>query len=277
MSVRLSELLLGDFERLRHEPVRKRVRAMLGDRAVVDSVRAALVYEPRRVVPSYAVPAEDVDATLVATATARPDAVPAGHVLDHPALRGLGVLDPSIPFDVHTADGQAVDVVAGGVTRAGAGFRLEDADLPGYVVLDFDAFDAWFDEEEPLVAHPRDPFHSMEILRSSREVRVELDGVVLAVSRRARLLLEGTVLPPRAYLPREDVLVELRPSARRSCCAYKGEARYWTVGPHTDLAWTYDTPLREAAEVAGLVAFFDERVDVTLDGEPQPRPVTPWS
>ena len=107
-------------------------------------------------------------------------------------------------------------------------------------------------------------------------MRIELDGVTLAASSRAKLLFEGAILPTRAYLPRDDVLVELTPSELRTQCAYKGQARYWNVGEHENLAWMYDRPLRSAADVQGLVAF-NERCDVILDGEALPRAMTPRS
>ncbi|MGI8676822.1 MAG: DUF427 domain-containing protein [Nocardioidaceae bacterium] len=120
----------------------------------------------------------------------------------------------------------------------------------------------------------------MDVLPSSRHVRLELDGQVLAESPHPRVLFE-TMLPPRYYLPREDVLAELRPSSTQSYCAYKGKASYWSPanGSHVvdDLAWSYAAPLHDAANIGGLVAFFDERVDLILDGVPQDRPQTPWS
>jgi len=190
------------------------------------------------------------------------------------------VLDPSVPFGVHTADGEVVDLRADGKSLPGAGFRLADPDLANYVVLDFDVFDSWLEEDEPNFAHPRDPFHRIDILPSSRHVRFELDGEVLAESSHPTLLFE-TLLPTRYYLAREDIRAELVPTETQTWCAYKGQASYWsaTVGGRVvpDLAWTYESPLREAAQVRGLVAFFDERVDITLDGQRLERPVTPWS
>jgi uncharacterized protein (DUF427 family) len=112
-------------------------------------------------------------------------------------------------------------------------------------------------------------------------VQILVDGVTVADSTSARLLFE-TWLGARFYLPREDVRMDLlTPSSTRTACAYKGRASYWSVQvdgrTHPDLAWTYEQPLSDAAEVAGHLAFFDEHVDVILDGEPRPRPVTPWS
>ena len=157
---------------------------------------------------------------------------------------------------------------------------MADAELAGYVVLDFHALDSWYEEDELNVAHPRDPFHRIDVLPSSRHVSLELDGQVLAQSSRPTLLFE-TMLPTRYYLPREDIRAELVPSGTRTYCAYKGQASYWSaaIDGHqlSDLAWTYQNPLHDAALVRGLIAFFDERIDVILDGQRLERPITPWS
>ena len=279
MSTQIRGLLASGFGQLRHEPTAKRIRAELGGGTIIDSTRAVLVWEPRRVVPSYAVPADDVHGELVDADTAV-TAVPDDMGSPLPDVSDRPVLDPSIPFAVHTAQGQVVDVCAGGQDRPSAGFRPADADLAGYVILDFKAFDAWFEEDEPNVAHPRDPFHRVDVLPSSRRVRLELDGQVLAQSSRPTLLFE-TMLPTRYYLPREDIRAELTPSSTRTYCAYKGQASYWSAAAGgqllADIAWTYQEPLHDAAEVRGLIAFFNERVDVVLDGQRLDRPVTPWS
>ena len=122
--------------------------------------------------------------------------------------------------------------------------------------------------------------HRIDIRRSSRNVRIELDGQPLAESTRPVLVFE-TSLPTRYYLPREDVRTELlRPSSTSTTCAYKGHASYWSVDlgdePVNDLVWTYEQPLADAHELTGLVAFFDERVDVFVDGQRLERPDTPW-
>jgi uncharacterized protein (DUF427 family) len=109
---------------------------------------------------------------------------------------------------------------------------------------------------------------------------VELDGELLAETTRPCLLFE-TALPMRVYMPREDVRVELRPSAKQTYCAYKGQASYWSLDAagagRKDLVWSYEDPLREAAEITGLVAFFNEKVDIVVDGKRSERPRTPWS
>lgn len=245
----MRDLLARARSDLRYEPIERRVRAD----DVVDSTRAILVWEPRRVVPSYAVPADDIAAELTPS----------------PATNGdhSGVLHPGVPFAVHTAPGEPVSI--GG--REGAGYRLADDDLAGYVVLDFHAFDQFYEEDEPIYGHAIDPYHRVDVRRTSRPVRIEIDGEVVAETTRARLLYE-TQLPTRFYIPREDVRAELRPSARRTYCPFKGQASYWSVLGLDDVAWSYEQPRPDAAAVAGLVAFWDDRVDVFLDGKPRAKP-----
>lgn len=260
------DLLVESFGELRFEPTEKRVRALIGEHPVVDSTRAVLVWEPRHVVPAYAVPAEDVSGELV----------PAD---SRPAVEGA--LHPGVPFaDSHSSNGEAASVRVGGETRESAAFRLAEPDLAGYVLLDFRAFDAWYEEDEPIVGHPRDPFHRVDTRLSSRNVRVELDGELLAETSRPTLLFE-TGLPTRVYMPREDVRLELHPSDRRTYCAYKGEASYWSPEVNGErreaLAWSYEHPLPDAVAIAGLIAFFNERADIVIDGERHERPRTQWS
>jgi uncharacterized protein (DUF427 family) len=197
-------------------------------------------------VPSFAVPEADVLEPVTPCAGGADDV--------------RGVLHPGIPFAVHTAEGEPVSIG----TRVGAGFRLRDP--AGYVVLDFRAFDAWYEEEQRVYGHPRDPFSRIDVRSTSRPVRIELDGAVLAESTQARLLYE-TGIHTRFYLPKEDVRGPLTPSATRSYCPYKGEASYWSVGGHEDIAWSYEQPLPDGPPIAGLVAFWDEKVDVYFDGE----------
>jgi uncharacterized protein (DUF427 family) len=138
---------------------------------------------------------------------------------------------------------------------------------------------AWFAEDEPLVAHARDPQKRVDVAPSSRHVRVELDGQLLAESTRPLLLFE-TILPVRYYLPPEDVQVELVPTKTVSVCPYKGVARWWSarIGERVadDLVWSYPSPIAENPRIAGLLCFLNERVDLVVDGERWERPVTPW-
>jgi hypothetical protein len=160
-----------------------------------DTTRAVLVWEPKRVTPQYAVPAADLQADL-ADAPRDDDAREVRVVI---SAGGPPVVDPRSSFGFHTVDGQPLTVRTSRGDRIGAGYRLTDPDLDGLVVLDFDAFD-WLEEEEPLVAHPRDPFHRIDVRRSTRRVRVQLAGVVLAESERPSLLFE-TMLPERLLPP----------------------------------------------------------------------------
>ena len=264
MALRLREAFVRAREELRYEPTEKRVRAILGDHTVADSSAAMLVWEPRRVLPSYAVPADDLHAEL-APSTAPP---PEGDA-DAPLLHG------GHPFGIHSTPGEVLDVTVGGETREGAAFKPSDPDLAGHVVLDFHAFDQWYEEEDPILAHPRDPFHRVDVLHSSRHVRVELDGELLAESTRPIIVFE-TGLPPRYYLPREDVRRELQPIEKRTLCAYKGEASYLSLDvggeQRGDLLWSYEHPLDGATPIAGRVSFFNEKVDITVDGRRREEP-----
>jgi uncharacterized protein (DUF427 family) len=270
MSLRVRDLLMGRLGELRHEPIQPRIRAVLGDRTVVDTTRAVLVWEPGRIVPEYAVPVEDVDGELVPAAAAASVAED-----ELPRFGERPVLDPSIPFAVHSAPGEPLALRAG--DREAAAFRPDDDALAGHVVLAFRDFDAWYEEDEPNVAHPRDPFHRIDVDRSTRHVRVELDGEVLAESDSPRLLFEPP-LPVRYYLEPGDVATDLlQPSDTVTYCAYKGRASYLATPDGEDVAWFYAEPLHDAAEVRGRIAFFNERVDLIVDGERVERPVTPWS
>jgi uncharacterized protein (DUF427 family) len=147
--------------------------------------------------------------------------------------------------------------------------------LAGMLTFDWRTL-IWFEEDERLQAHARDPHKRVDVAPSSRHVRVELDGELLAESRRPLVLFE-TTLPPRYYLPREDVVAELVPTPTVSVCPYKGIAEWFSVGSARDLAWSYPDPIPENPRIAGLVCFFNEKVDLLVDGELQERPITPWS
>ncbi len=152
-------------------------------------------------------------------------------------------------------------------------------DLDGHVGFAWDDLDAWFEEDEQLISHAIDPAHRIDVRPTSRHVVVSVGGVVLADTRRARALFESG-LPTRWYVPREDVRVELVPSELQTACAYKGVAAYHSVRVGDELlenvAWSYPQPRHDAVPVRDLVCFFDEAVDVELDGERQARPETPW-
>ena len=276
MATRMRQVILRALPDLRVHPVGKWVRADALGSTVVDSRRVQLVWEPKRVVGSYAVPEEDVAG----------DFVPAeGDVAaEHPVPMGDDgppVLDPHPPFGAHPAPGTPLTIRTDAGDLPGAAFRPDDPDLAGYVVLDWTAFTQWYEEDEPVLGHPRDPFDRIDCLRSSRHVVIASDGVTLADTTRATLLFE-TPLPTRYYVPREDVAMDLFDRTdSHTVCAYKGEASYWSarVGDTVlrDIAWSYEEPRHDAAPVAGLISFYTEKLDLTVDGELQRRPRTPWS
>ena len=264
---------LGEaLPQLAFEPVPVRLRAYVGDAVALDTGRGVLVWEPRRIVPVYAVPASDVRGTT--TTLAEP----------HPSAPDLAELPPVLgpeSFEPHTTPGRVVDLAVGDRVLARAGFVPGDPDLADLVALDFSSFDRWLAEDEELVGHPHDPFKRIDVLRSRRHVEVSLDGAVLAATDDALVLIE-THLPPRYYLPPGDVdLSRLAPSDTRSTCAYKGHASYLSTtdgqAAGRDIAWTYPEPLGDALRVRDHIAFWNERTDIHLDGELQSRPVTPWS
>jgi uncharacterized protein (DUF427 family) len=244
--------------RVRIEPGAKRVRAFLGGEAVVDTTRPVLVWEVPYY-PTYYLPLDDVRTELL---------VPDG-IVAHSPSRG---------------EGQTFSVRAGAKEAAGAAIRYEDSpieELRDLIRLDWDSMDAWFEEDEEVFTHPRDPYTRVDILPSSRHVRVEVDGVTVAESASPRLLFE-TGLPVRYYLPKTHVRMELlTPSDSVSHCPYKGQAEWWSVrvgdGLRDDLAWSYRTPLPESQKIAGLVAFYNEKVDIYVDGVLQERPHTKFS
>ncbi|MEJ2890848.1 DUF427 domain-containing protein [Actinomycetospora aeridis] len=213
-------------------------------------------------------------------------AVPVGHVEPCPRrvrarLGGRVVVDsttarylwehPWYPRWILPADDVHPDALA-----ADPDHRVLD---DGHLALTWTAFDAWFEEDEEVHVHPRSPYVRVDALRSRRRVRVELDGIVLAESDAPVLLFE-TGLPTRAYLDPTAVDVsrlELSPTV--TACPYKGvTSRYWSVrtptGRYDDLAWSYDHPAAAVARIAGLVAFYDERLDVIVDGVRRERPRT---
>ncbi len=188
---------------LRLHPVDKWVRALAGDDTVVSSKRAKLVWEPRRVLPSYAVPVSDVHGDLVPYAGDSGQEKPVRMGQDGPP-----VLDPETPFRVHTCPGASLTIRGPYGELPGAAFAPQDESLDGYVVVDWEAFSQWYEEGEQVIGHPHDPFDRIDCLRSSRHIVVSLNGQVLADTSHATLLFE-TPLPTRYYLPRDDVRMDL--------------------------------------------------------------------
>ena len=237
--------------RVKVERGQKRVRVYLQNKLVADTLRPLLVWEVPYY-PTYYIPTDDVLAELK----------PTGETERSPS-RG---------------EAHVQDVLVGGLTAAGKARTVPESpleELREAVRFEFGAFD-WFEEDEPIYTHPRDPYSRIDVLASSRHFRAELDGVVLAESPNSMILFE-TGLPPRYYVPITALNQEvLRPSDTVTHCPYKGAATYWSVQAgdqlHKDLIWLYRTPFPEVQKIAGLAAVYNEKVDIYVDGVLQERP-----
>ena len=233
--------------RVRVERGAKRIRAYLGGELVADTTEPLLVWEKPQY-PAYYFPVADMRTELLQAD---------GEVVHSPS-RGQG----------HT-----FTLKAGSKEVAGAALRYEEspfAELRDAIRLDWHAMDAWFEEDEQVFTHPRDPYTRVDILPSSRHIRVAVDGVTIAETRKPTLLFESG-LPVRHYLPMPHVRMEtLTPSASVSHCPYKGEAKWWSlrIGDdiRPDVAWSYPTPLPESQKIAGMISFYPEKVDLYVDG-----------
>lgn len=243
------------------EPVPRRIRAYLAGEPVLDTTRTLHVWE-KPYYPQYYIPLADV----------RPDVL-----IDEQR-------------EVRTPRGQArlhgvrvTDVHRTGVARL-LTLPANDgpAELTGTVRFEWAALDSWFEEDEQVSCTRAAPYVRVDALRSTRTVRIEVDGAVLAQSS-SPVLVSETGLPTRYYLGRTEVNFEhLVPSDTQTQCPYKGTTSgYWSarVGEavHRDLAWTYDFPTRQLLPIAGMRAFYNERVDVSLDGVRLERPRTHFS
>ncbi|HEY7068433.1 MAG TPA: DUF427 domain-containing protein [Chloroflexota bacterium] len=153
--------------------------------------------------------------------------------------------------------------------------------IKGYVAFYFNRVDAWYEEAEQIYAHARDPYHRVDVMESTRQVRIAINGQTIADTRRPRLLFE-TTHPTRYYVPREDVRMDLLTRTdKHTRCPYKGEASYWTAKAGDvelpDIVWSYEDPIAECPRIKDYLCFFNEKVDVYVDGEQQERPITQWS
>jgi uncharacterized protein (DUF427 family) len=237
------------------EPVPRRIRAILGGEVVLDTTNALYVWE-WPYYPQYYIPVADL----------KPD------VLD----------DEQHVQELQFGKARRHGLQTGGISRPGAARVYGDDALDGLaatVRFNWDALDAWFEEDEEVFVHPRSPYVRVDALRSTRAVRIELDGAVLAESASPVMVFE-TGLPTRYYINRTEVNYEhLQPTATVTSCPYKGKTTgYWSVRVgqtvHSDLAWSYDFPTRQLLPIAGMIAFYNERVDISLAGQRLERPVT---
>jgi uncharacterized protein (DUF427 family) len=242
------------------EPTPKRIRAQVAGETVADS-RKALILSESGLQPVYYFPRDDVRLELFEP-TERHTKCP---------IKGEASY-----YSIRVGDREV---------RNGAWYYpdpIEGAEpIADMIAFYWDRIDRWLEEDEEIHVHPRDPYHRIDVLDSSRHVRISLDGELLAESTRPTALFESN-LPPRWYLPREDVVAELEPTDTVTRCGYKGQASYYAVRLGSgetvrDLVWTYEDPLEESVRIKDLLCFFNERVDIELDGEPEERPVSAWS
>jgi len=242
------------------DPVPHRLRGVFAEETAFDTLGAKLLYETAHL-PVYYVPEGDLRQDLLESSETHTRCPHKGEA----SYRSLRVGERFEQDAVWTYPDP-----------------LEPAAfLAGHAAFYWKKLDKWLVEDEQVFGHPRDPYHRIDTYRTSRPVRVRVDGELLAESTRAVALFEAG-LPARFYLPPEDVRTELlEPSETTTRCAYKGIAsyRHARVGDtlHEDLAWTYEEPDDDGRPIRGLICFFNERVDLEIDGRAQEPPETQWS
>jgi uncharacterized protein (DUF427 family) len=247
--------------RITFEPSPRRVRVKFNGEWIADSTDAHLLFETRHL-PVYYFPRRDVRMDLM-------------HATDHHTV--CPYKGEASYWTIAVGDKVSENAVWGYPEP----FE-EIAAIRDFVAFYWDRVDHWYEEDEEIFVHPRDPYKRVDVVPSSRRVEVILGGEKIADTRRARFLFE-TRLPTRYYIPPEDVRMELLTgSDKRTACPYKGEARYFSakVGGtlYEDIVWSYPEPIAECPKIKGLLCFFNERVDeIRVDGVAQPRPLTPWS
>jgi len=231
------------------------VRVKFGDIVIADSKQAYLVWDYHHI-PVYYFPREDV----------------CEDCLEY-TERGRG---GRTTYHVRAGDKAA--------SNAAWSYTDPDPDREGirdYVAFHWHKMDGWYEEEEELFVHARDPYKRVDTIISSRHIRVEIDGVTVADTQRPFLLFE-TDLPTRYYLPSEDVHMDLlQVTGTQTSCPYKGVASYWSVKighkVHKDVVWSYPDPIAEIPKIKGLLGFYNEKMDIYVDGELEERPGTAWS
>jgi len=251
----------GDGEHeLRTELSPRWVRVYLGGVAVADSKRVRLLFESGHI-PVYYFPGDDVRMDLL-EATSKHTRCPWKGEASYWTVR-VG------------------DKVSENAAWAYLSPLPGREDIKGHIAFYWVRMDAWYEEDDEVYVHPRDPYKRVDVLRSSRHVEVLVNGEKVADTRRPCLLFE-TGLPTRYYIPRQDVRLDLlEPTATVTQCPYKGRASYFSIHAGgkvaTDLAWSYPFPIPECPKIENLIAFYNEKVDILVDGDPQSRPQTHWS
>lgn len=239
--------------RVKIEPSTKQVRVMLGGEIVASTTRPLMVWEVPYF-PTYYFPEADVRTDLL---------VETGETRKSPSR------------------GEASQYIVKVNGSEGAAYAFKDPkidQIAGHYAFVWKTMDHWFEEDEEVWVHARDPYTRIDVLPSSRRVRIEVDGETVADTTNAFFLFE-TGLPTRYYMPKTDVRMDLlTPTDTTTACPYKGTARYWSVTVHgkvhDDLVWGYDSALPESQEITGLVCFYNEKVDVYIDEELEEKPKT---
>jgi uncharacterized protein (DUF427 family) len=240
----------------RWENANRRVRNLLSGVTIADSKKVWLLHEAGRL-PIFYFPIADV----------RQDLLIASDHSTESALKGAASY-----WHIRVGDRVAENAAWRYVSPPPECPPVQD-----YIAFYWNKLDRWFEEDQEVFGHARDPYKRIDVLPSSRHVRVVLGGETIAETRRAHLLLE-TGIGTRFYIPIEDFQKDLLvPTDTRSRCPYKGEASYWsvTIGErvYKDIVWSYRTPLAESQHIAGLLSFYNERVDaIYVDDEEFPKP-----
>lgn len=241
----------GPKHKLLMQPFPRRLRAFFGGQVVADTTRATLLYETG-LPPQVYIPIEDIRADLIA---------PTEHHTYCP-FKGTA------SYWTVTAGGREAENAIWAYPEP----NPESAWLQGYAGFYWKLMDEWYDEDEPVRwGGLRDPYHRVDVRRSSRHVRVVADGLVLAETDKP-LLLSETGLPNRFYIPAGDVRQDLlAPSDTHTVCPYKGTASYWSVQAGgrqlTDAAWAYPEADGDSAAVSGYLSFLHDDLTVEV-GEP---------
>lgn len=237
------------------EPSPRWVRAQFNDEFVVNSRHAVLVWEHEKY-PSYYFPVEDVRTEFL-------QETGQGHNGRQPWHLKVGNKEVANAAYSYT------------------NLSDEEAALNGFVTFRWPKMEHWYEEAEEVFVHARDPYKRVDAIASLRHIKVVIDGVTVAETTRPSLVFE-TGLPTRYYMPAQDVNFDLlNPTDTSTQCPYKGEASYWTVTvngrDYKDIVWGYFEPIPEISKIKELLCFFNEKVDIYVDGDLEERPQTPWS
>jgi len=241
------------------EPSPRWVRVKFGGEIIADSKQVMLLRQDgRRHLPAYYFPKSHVRMDLLAPGTGAKDSSQRVYY--------------TLQVGNRVAEDSAWEIVEASSVVGG---------MEGYFSFAWRQMDGWYEEEEEIFVHPRDPYHRVDVLESSRHVQVMLNGELVAETRRPFVLFE-TGLPTRYYMASQDVRTDLlEPTSLTTRCPYKGIASYWRVKAgeqiFDNIVWGYADPIPEQPKIRGLLCFFNEKVDLYVDGVMQPRPRSPWS